>query len=155
MKNTISLKLWALIVMTLLASNGWGFETNQDSKITGDLEVTGDLKRPLDYVSGTFNSENYLELADIRLYRISTGCYAGHFPSAPTSVTIYALSERGKILLSGTNNTYYQVTNPNSDAGSIDIIEFIIEDGSNIKSLTAGCGVGVEYNDNHLYFIER
>ena len=56
MKNTILLKLWALIIMTLLASNGWGFETNQDSKITGDLEVTGDLKRPIDYVFGTFDA---------------------------------------------------------------------------------------------------
>lgn len=42
MKNSILFKVWALAGVILLASSGWGFETDKDSVIKGTLNVEGD-----------------------------------------------------------------------------------------------------------------
>jgi hypothetical protein len=43
MKNSILFKVWALASVILLASSSWGFETDEDSTVKGDLTVEGTI----------------------------------------------------------------------------------------------------------------
>lgn len=68
MKNTLLIKALAVVFSIMLVSSGWGFQTNVDSTIQGELTIEGNLK--IDSVSdspGIITSSEGLEVSDSKL----------------------------------------------------------------------------------------
>lgn len=68
MKNTLLIKALTVVFSIMLVSSGWGFQTNVDSTIQGELTIEGNLK--IDSVSnspGIITSGEGLEVSDSKL----------------------------------------------------------------------------------------
>lgn len=68
MKNTLLIKALTVVFSIMLVSSGWGFQTNVDSTIQGELTIEGNLK--IDSVSdspGIITSSEGLEVSDSKL----------------------------------------------------------------------------------------